>query len=89
MGPLEPQLTAQAGSGGPPIYDLKNLKCPLPVLKTGRRLESLRAGERLWVETTDPMAVVDLPHFCNERGHRLLATETMAEGHRFLIEKGD
>jgi len=70
------------------IYDLKGLNCPLPVLKARKRLSGMKAGERLWVETTDPLAVIDIPAFCNEQGHHLLETETVPGGHRFLIERG-
>nr|WP_276562531.1 sulfurtransferase TusA family protein [Hoeflea prorocentri] len=68
-------------------YDLRGLKCPLPVLKTKKRMAPLAGGTRIWVETTDPLAVVDIPHFCSEFGHRLLETQTVDGGHRFLIEK--
>lgn len=71
----------------PEIYDLKGLKCPLPVLKARRRLSAMRAGARIWLETTDPLAVIDVPAFCNENGHRLIETRTMPGGHRFLVER--
>ena len=68
-------------------YDLRGLNCPLPVLKTQKRLRSLQAGDRLWVRTSDPLAVIDIPNFCREKGHGLIATETVGDGHRFLIER--
>lgn len=68
--------------------DLKGLKCPLPVLKTRKAIGRLGAGEQLAVLTTDPMAGIDIPHFCNEQGHTLLETERLEGGHRFLIAKG-
>lgn len=70
------------------VYDLRGLKCPLPVLKTKKKLEPLAAGAMLWIETTDPLAVIDIPHFCNEHGHALEASEKTEAGHRFLIRKG-
>jgi tRNA 2-thiouridine synthesizing protein A len=70
------------------IYDLKGLNCPLPVLRTRKRLAAMSVGERLWIETSDPLAVIDIPAFCNEAGHALVATETVTSGHRFLIERG-
>lgn len=71
----------------PEIYDLKGLKCPLPVLRTRKRLSALPSGTELWVETTDPLAVIDIPHFCREDGHDLVQSETVTGGHRFLIRK--
>ncbi len=73
---------------GATLYDLKGLKCPLPVLKTRRRLTTMQSGEELTIETTDPMAVIDVPHFCNEDGHQLLETTRLDSGHRFRIRKG-
>ncbi len=70
------------------IYDLKGLKCPLPVLKARKRLQGMAPGGRLWLETTDPLATIDIPAFCNEDGHRLIETQTVPGGHRFLIERG-
>lgn len=70
-------------------YDLRGLNCPLPVLRTRKRLAGMPAGARLWVETTDPLAIIDIPAFCADSGHRLVATEgASAGGNRFLIERG-
>jgi tRNA 2-thiouridine synthesizing protein A len=70
------------------LYDLRGLKCPLPVLKTRRRLKDLPSGYELAVETSDPLAGIDMPHFCNQEGHQLLRSEKTENGHRFLIRKG-
>ena len=72
----------------PDVYDLKGLKCPLPVLRAKKRLAGMRPGSRLWLETTDPLATIDIPAFCSDEGHRLVERETTGEGHRFLVERG-
>jgi tRNA 2-thiouridine synthesizing protein A len=72
----------------PSYLDLKGLKCPLPVLRTRKRLLGMSAGEELMVETTDPLAGIDIPHFCREEGHELVTGERLAEGHRFVIRRG-
>ena len=71
-----------------PTYDLKGLNCPLPVLKARRRLAGMASGELLWLETTDPLAVIDIPAFCTENGHRLVESVAVEGGHRFLVERG-
>jgi tRNA 2-thiouridine synthesizing protein A len=81
-------MTVAAARNEAEVYDLRGLKCPLPVMKTRRRLSTMKPGAALWVETTDPLAVIDIPHFCNEDGHALEASERMQAGHRFLIRKG-
>jgi tRNA 2-thiouridine synthesizing protein A len=70
------------------VYDLRGLNCPLPVLKTRKKLQDMVAGSRLWVETSDPLAVIDMPNFCQTDGHRLIETVSIAGGHRFHIERG-
>lgn len=69
------------------MLDLKGLKCPLPVLKTRKALSKLSAGEELIVVTTDPMAEIDIPHFCQEHGHTLVEAERTDDGHRFRLSK--
>jgi TusA-related sulfurtransferase len=34
------------------------------------------------------MAAIDVPHFCNENGHRLIADSRAGDELRFEIEKG-
>lgn len=80
-------LSQEAGQELPEL-DLRGLKCPLPVLKLRKHLRNLKPGSHLWVETTDPLAVIDIPAFCNETAHRLLETVEMKDRHRFLLERG-
>jgi tRNA 2-thiouridine synthesizing protein A len=49
--------------------DCEGLLCPLPVLRARKRLMGLHRGDILLVRSTDPMALIDLPHFCAEAGH--------------------
>ncbi len=49
----------------------------------------LEAGARLVVEASDPMSVLDVPHMCNEDGHRLIAQDRQGDIIRFTIEKGN
>lgn len=56
--------------------DARQLLCPLPVLKLRKRLQSVPTGTTLQLMTTDPAAIVDVPHFCAENGHDLIDTTT-------------
>ncbi|MEM1377908.1 MAG: sulfurtransferase TusA family protein [Pseudomonadota bacterium] len=70
------------------IYNLRGLKCPLPVLKTQKRLREMAIGDQVWVETDDPLAALDIPHFCQEQSQTLVEAHELKEGgHRFLIER--
>ncbi|HZP19639.1 MAG TPA: sulfurtransferase TusA family protein [Bauldia sp.] len=75
-------------SGAEAILDLRGLACPLPVLKARKALARLAPSAVLIVETTDPMAAIDIPHLCREEGHRLLAEDAAGEVRRFRIERG-
>ncbi len=67
--------------------DVSNLICPLPVLKAQKRLKTMKIGEILKITATDPAAAIDFPHYCNESGHALLATETDNDTLLFIIRK--
>lgn len=70
------------------VVDVRGLKCPLPVLKAERRMQSFAAGSRFMIIATDPLAAVDIPHFCTEKGHTLLASARDGNELRFEVEKG-
>jgi tRNA 2-thiouridine synthesizing protein A len=70
--------------------DLRGLKCPLPVMRTRRHLRDLAPGVTIRVETTDPLAVIDIPHFCSSEGHELVASAASETGgHSFTIRRGE
>lgn len=71
------------------IYDLRGLNCPLPVLKTRRKLQDLAVGTLLKVRVTDPMSRIDIPHFCNEEHHEIIKIETSENITDFWIRKGE
>jgi tRNA 2-thiouridine synthesizing protein A len=53
------------------VLDLTGLKCPLPALMARRALARLAPGAIITVRTTDPLAVVDIPHMCASEGHHV------------------
>lgn len=67
--------------------DAIGLLCPLPVLKARKRIKGMAPGAVLRLVTSDPAAVVDVPHFCAEAGHDLLGQEEEGEVLRFYIRK--
>ncbi len=68
--------------------DAKGLLCPLPVLKARKRLQALESGQILRMEADDPAAIVDVPHFCAEAGHELVAISEDDRAQVYLIQKG-
>ena len=71
------------------IHDLDatGLLCPLPVLKARKRLSALAVGDRLRLRADDPAAVVDVPHYCAESGHKLIESSQEGDTLIYLIEK--
>ena len=43
-------------------FDLRGLKCPLPVLRTRKALAGMALGDILIVACTDPLARIDIPN---------------------------
>lgn len=69
------------------VLDVTGLQCPLPVLKAQKALRSLAAGDVLQVISTDPMATIDIPHFCTEHGHKLLRQEPHGDAVHYFLKK--
>lgn len=69
------------------FLDAVGLLCPLPVLKTRKRLQDLQSGDCLTVRADDPAAIVDIPHFCQETGHELVSSEDEGATQIYVIRK--
>ncbi|MBC7139327.1 MAG: sulfurtransferase TusA family protein [Defluviimonas sp.] len=68
--------------------DARGLLCPLPVLKARKALLGLAPGAVLRLLASDPMARIDIPHFCAEAGHKLLRAEDLGAAQAFTIRRG-
>jgi tRNA 2-thiouridine synthesizing protein A len=67
--------------------DVRGMLCPLPVLKARKRLAAMRPGEILRITATDPVARIDMPHYCRESGHRFLGETQAGDAWVFRIER--
>jgi len=67
--------------------DARGLICPLPVLKARKRLQGMAPGTVLRILATDPAAVIDVPHFCAESGHDLVATGEEGAAQVYLVRR--
>ncbi|TBX28122.1 sulfurtransferase TusA family protein [Nioella sediminis] len=65
--------------------DALGLLCPLPVLRLRKVLLAARPGAVIRILADDPVARIDIPHFCAEQGVELLLTEAMDQGTAFTI----
>lgn len=67
--------------------DARGLICPLPVLKLGKVLRGLATGDMVRILADDPVAVVDIPHFCTEAGHVLLSQSDEGSHQVYIIKR--
>jgi tRNA 2-thiouridine synthesizing protein A len=68
--------------------DAQGLRCPLPVLRLRQRLATLRPRQVVRLVADDPVAEIDVPHFCAEQGHKLLRQEMQGAATVFFVAKG-
>lgn len=68
--------------------DTRGYRCPLPVLKTRKRLTLISEGETLTVLANDPAVYLDMTHFCLSNGHVLEGWQKDNEVFTFHIRKG-
>ena len=65
--------------------DARRLLCPMPVIRTQNKIETMSAGDTLTVICTDPGASNDIPAWCRINGHKLLDIKTDEQQHEILI----
>jgi tRNA 2-thiouridine synthesizing protein A len=69
------------------LLDTRGLKCPLPVLRARKAMQSVAAGEVLRVLATDPGTVRDFEVFCDATGHELVEHSQDESEFTFRIRK--
>jgi tRNA 2-thiouridine synthesizing protein A len=55
--------------------DARNLLCPLPVIRTQDRVETMEPGECLLIQSTDHGVINDIPAWCRINGHEVLSID--------------
>ena len=55
--------------------DARNLLCPLPVIRTQDRVETMSSGDTLRVLCTDHGVKNDIPAWCRINGHQVISIE--------------
>ena len=59
------------------VADFRGLKCPMPIFKLGKELNTIESGQVLEVMADDPAFKPDVEAFCKLRKHELVSvTET-------------
>jgi tRNA 2-thiouridine synthesizing protein A len=67
------------------VLDVRNLLCPLPVIRTQNKIARLPPGDTVEVHATDAGALHDIPAWCRVHGHEVVsASKTESEVHVML-----
>ena len=69
------------------VLDLRGLRCPQPVLRAKKAMRILPVGSVIVLECTDPLTVIDVPHFVQQTGHKLENSEQNGSLYVFRILK--
>jgi len=55
--------------------DARNILCPLPVIRTQDRVESMVPGDYLQILCTDHGVINDIPAWCRINGHEVVSID--------------
>jgi tRNA 2-thiouridine synthesizing protein A len=81
------QMSTQVQTQADLFLDSKNLLCPMPIIKLSQAIKTIRIGQTILTETTDPGSQYDIAAWARQTGNELVATEQDGRVFRFLIRK--
>ena len=67
--------------------DVRQLECPMPILRAKKSLAQLQSGQVLKVVATDKKAPDDFVDFCSKTGNELLSSTEQGGEFVFLIRR--
>ena len=68
--------------------DVRQLACPLPILRAKKALAAMSAGQVLKIVATDKGSPKDFVDFCSKTGNELLSSAEQNDEFIFLIRRG-
>ena len=87
--------TPDADAAGKPVPSMKlltvdacGLQCPGPIMKVSENMKSLKEGENLCVQATDPAFASDIDVWCQRTGNRLIRTSCEKGIYSVVLQKG-
>src|SRR5262249_961178 len=69
------------------VMNLRGLKCPLPALRVRKKLSTLKSGDLIVAECTDPLTTIDIPNLLRHTAARVEDKKEAAGVLPFLIRK--
>jgi tRNA 2-thiouridine synthesizing protein A len=67
--------------------DLKNLMCPLPVVKLSQAIKKIGVGQVIEAEATDPGVLADIPAWTKSTGNEMLRMAKDGKVIRFWVKR--
>lgn len=67
--------------------DVRQLACPLPILRAKKALSPMTSGQVLKLVATDKGSPKDFVDFCGKTGNELLSSEEKGDEFIFLIRR--
>ncbi len=67
--------------------DCKGLNCPLPILKTKKKVDTMETGQVLKMEATDPGSISDMNAWTRRTGNELVSHSEDSGIYTFFIKK--
>jgi len=67
--------------------DLSGLECPLPILKTKKKLNEILSGDIINITCTDPGSQRDFEAFARQTGHQLIESKHEGNIFQFKLKK--
>lgn len=71
------------------VLDARRMLCPMPVIRTQNKVNTLQPGERLQVLCTDPGVINDIPAWCRINGHTFIDYQKKDDEFILNIEVGN
>ena len=71
------------------VLDARGSLCPMPVVKAGKEMRAMTAGQILKILVTDRGAIADFPAWAEDAGHELIEWHDEAGTLVFHVRKGD
>jgi TusA-related sulfurtransferase len=71
------------------VLDARGLLCPMPIVKAGKEIKSLAAGQVLKILATDRGAIADVPAWAEDTGNELLEWHQEGGALVFFVRKGE
>ncbi|MDP9343744.1 MAG: sulfurtransferase TusA family protein [Actinomycetota bacterium] len=67
--------------------DVRDVSCPMPIVRTSQAMQKLGLGDTLEVLATDRGALSDVPAWCTTTGNELVEQSEEGGVFRFVLRK--